>query len=217
MVVDLWRDVRLALRGLRKAPMFTFVAVLTLAVGIGANTAVFSVLRALVLAPLPYPHLDRLVVIPKELVKRGIPDYPAAAGELVRYRGAPGLAEVAGVTAGSAVITDGGEPERVRAASVFWTRRFGADSSVIGRQIHFNYGARGLAVVGVLPKGFRFVTSSVSGIGTDHPDVWAPLRIDPAGPYGGSTPRRSRSYRSGGSRHRPRRASADAWSSDAAS
>jgi predicted permease len=229
MMADTIRDLRLALRGLRSAPLFTLVAVLTLAVGIGANTAVFSVLRALVLAPLPYPHLDRLVVIRKELVKRGIPYYAASAGELVRYRDAPGFEEVAGVWAGSGVLTDGGEPERVRVAAVtpgffammgvtpalgraftpeeglppdtsrradrsapvllshgFWTRRFGADPNILGRQIHFSYGARGLTVVGVLPRGFRFVTSRVSDIGTDRPDVWTPLGIDPASPYGGN-------------------------------
>src|SRR6185295_16851707 len=59
----MWQDVRYALRLLVRAPGFAAVSVLTLALGVGANTAIFSVVRSVLFAPLPFAEVDRLVVV----------------------------------------------------------------------------------------------------------------------------------------------------------
>jgi predicted permease len=71
----LWRDLRLAIRGLRKRPGFTLIVVLSLALGIGANAAIFSLVDAIVFRPLPIPHASEVVAI------------DTAASKLTRYGG----------------------------------------------------------------------------------------------------------------------------------
>ena len=80
------QDLRYALRGLRKNLSFTTIAVLTLALGIGANTAVFSVLNAVLLRPLPYDAPDRLAVLWSEVPSQGLREGRSAYGDVELWR-----------------------------------------------------------------------------------------------------------------------------------
>jgi len=78
---DLSRDLRYAIRSFVRAPVPTTLIVLSLALGIGANTAVFNVTSTLLLKPLPYPHPDRIAILWLRSPAIGIPqDWPSPSG-----------------------------------------------------------------------------------------------------------------------------------------
>src|SRR5256885_900218 len=81
-----WQDLRYAVRGLRTQPGFTLVAVLTLALGIGANTTIFSVINAVPLRSLPYPEPERLVRLWESNPGRGWPEFSASAPNFEDWR-----------------------------------------------------------------------------------------------------------------------------------
>jgi putative ABC transport system permease protein len=116
-----WRDLRLAVRSLRRAPGFAIAAIVTLALGIGANTAVFSVVYSVLLKPLPYENPDELytvdITIPERLAQLG-----ALTGRIQDYlewRDADtAFSGVATITPAQWNLTGTGEPERVGGARV---------------------------------------------------------------------------------------------------
>lgn len=115
------RDARFAVRALTRSPGFTAVVVLTLALGIGASTAIFSVVNAVVLRPLDYPEPQQLVRITSELRGFGATDTGVSAAELFDYQSLTDLfAGVAGLSPISANVTSGDTPERVEMMLVSW-------------------------------------------------------------------------------------------------
>jgi predicted permease len=85
-VEDLVRDIRYSLRQLRRNPGFTVVAILSLALGIGATTAIFSVVNGVLLKPLPYPHQERLVEVGLDLPGISQFNWPLAPGDYFTFR-----------------------------------------------------------------------------------------------------------------------------------
>ena len=189
----LWQDLRYSARILVKHPGFTLVAVLTLALGIGANTAIFSIVNAVLLRPFPYHAPEELVTL-GEFVPRGNVSYP----NFVDWRAQSTLFEaVSAVRSNESYnFTGTGEPERVQGRLVsagffsllgmkpilgrdfvpeddhpganptvvlgysFWSRRFGNDPNIVGKQITLNN--RGYTVVGVAPQNFQYGLDDIS-------------------------------------------------------
>jgi putative ABC transport system permease protein len=114
---DLWQDIRFGLRMLRKNPGFTAVAVLTLALGIGANTAIFSVVSAVLLRPLPYPN-DRQLVHIQEKHAGGSGVHFTFASYLDLERNSKTIENVAAYRPWTFNLTGNGEPEQVFGAQV---------------------------------------------------------------------------------------------------
>jgi predicted permease len=209
-VEDFTQDIRYGLRMLGKAPGFTTVAILTLAIGIGANTAVFSVVNSVLLKPLNYPQAEQLVSLHQVAPgAAGLADFESglhlSPSMYFTYAEQNRTFQSLGVWyAGTANVTGLAEPEQVRTLNVsdgvlqtlgvspvtgrwlsktdqipsgaetvmlsygYWQRRFGGERSALGRNLMVDSRLR--EIVGVMPRGFRFVD-------TDF-DVIVPLAFD---------------------------------------
>jgi len=203
-------DARYGLRALRHNRMFTAVSLLTIAIGIGANTAVFSVVNSVLLKPLNYPKPEELVALHQIAPgAAGLADFEnglllspsmyftyAEQNRTFQALGvwSPGTANITGLAEPEQVrtveVTDGvlqalgnppevgrwlsqGDqiprgPERVMLSYGYWQRRFGGDRAAVGRNVLVDLRPR--EIVGVMPRGFRFVD-------TDF-DVIVPLAFD---------------------------------------
>jgi predicted permease len=119
LVEETARDAAYAWRMLRKAPGFAAAAVITLALGVGANTAIFSVVHALLIAPLPYINPDRLVFVWADQATEGYPRAPLSGPELTDLDTRTSLFEGFGaIWATTAALTGDNEPEQLRIGHV---------------------------------------------------------------------------------------------------
>jgi putative ABC transport system permease protein len=115
----LLHNLRYAARMLRNRPGFTLVAIITLSLGIGANTAIFSVVNAVVLNPLPFPHPEQIVLVRDELTGRNIEDAGMSVDELKDFQERAGVFDqVSAVWSVDANLTGTDRPERIELLAV---------------------------------------------------------------------------------------------------
>jgi predicted permease len=191
MLDHLRSDLKSALRRLRTSPGYTAVSVITLGLGIGASTAIFSAVDGVLLKSLPYADPGRLVQVWESSVPRNFPTMPVTPSNLSDWRAqAKSFSGLAAARGRRTILTAGdGEPERVAGAAVstnyfnvlgvsthlgrtfvpadsaneaeravvlaygFWVRRFGADSSLVGKQVTLD--GSPFIVIGVLSPAVR--------------------------------------------------------------
>ena len=117
---SLLQDIRYAIRSLIKRPGFLVVSVITLAFGIGANTAIFSVVDAVVLSPLSFPEPNRIIAVDGTNPNLGISEGGATSvPDFYDWRNqSSSFEQLAAFVAGGTVLTTNDEPERVRGTSV---------------------------------------------------------------------------------------------------
>jgi predicted permease len=197
---SMMQDVKQAVRGVRRAPGRALIAVVTLALGIGANTTTFSVVDGVLLKPLPFDEPERIVSV-----------WPEANFNVALVRevsdAVPALGSVAGISLWTAVLTGAGDPAEIQAARVspayfevlrvapalgrtlrpgddlvddasvvvlshdLWMSRFGGDPEAVGRTIQLSVDVHDRhTVVGVMPASFDPPGSAA---------VWVPLIADP--------------------------------------
>ncbi|HYM77059.1 MAG TPA: ABC transporter permease [Candidatus Dormibacteraeota bacterium] len=198
-MTGLMQDIRFGLRQLRKSIGFTAVAAFTLALGIGANTAIFSLVSGILLRPLPYPRPAELVSItgtyPKgafAAMREQVRTIDVAAyaeghefnlthaGEPVRLAGTAVSAELLSILGtraelGRTFVSGEDAPGRdnyVVLSHDLWAQRFESDPAIIGKAIELEGVSR--QVVGVMPADFHFPSPKTQ--------LWVPLHNEPQNP-----------------------------------
>jgi putative ABC transport system permease protein len=208
-MTNLLADLRYALRLTTRRPGFSALIVVTLALGVGATTAIFSAVYPILFAPLPYPQADRVVVVwERDLDGTESNVGYATFSDVARL--SRSFTAVAAAGYWTPVITGGTAPERLSGQKVssgffrvlgvapalgrdflaaedrpgadlvvilsdgLWRRRFGGDSTLVGRQIDLS--GRAFTVVGIMPPGFDNLLEPGA-------QLWTPLRYDASLPY----------------------------------
>jgi predicted permease len=115
---NFWQDIRYAARMLRKSPGFTAIAVLTIALGIGATTAIFSVVDATLLHPLPYPHPEQLVSVEDDLPGVGAKAVGISVPEWHDFQRSGIFQYVSPIGGGDVNLTGASEPARIRLLTI---------------------------------------------------------------------------------------------------
>jgi predicted permease len=195
-----WQDLRRGLRMLAKSPGFTAVAVLTLALGIGANTAIFSLVNGILLRPLPFPDPSHLIMLNNAYIPKGafvglrqldksarLTAFTGDQGFNLLRNGRPSRLQGSAVSAdffavlgvqpelGRGFSPDDDTPGRDNTAVLSyaaWQKKFGGDPHIIGQWITLD--GKDHEVVGVGPPNFHFPSISTR--------VWIPLKLDPRNP-----------------------------------
>jgi putative ABC transport system permease protein len=197
----MWSDIQYALRNIARKPLFYSVVILTLALGIGANAAIFTVVNGVLLQPLPYPHAERLMMVwtynPRQGFDKDVGTYPNFEDW---RRASQSFERMSAYFGASVTLTESGDPAQIRGARVtpeffetmgvvplrgrafssadgqaggervvilahgLWMRRFGADTSTIGRRIVLDGVPH--EVIGVMPASFAHPADA---------ELWLPL------------------------------------------
>jgi putative ABC transport system permease protein len=192
------QDLGYGIRRLWKNPAITLAAVFALALGIGANTAIFSLVNALVLRPLPYENPDRIILLSYALRE-------ASPANFLDWKAqSQSFENISAINFWSANLANGNEPERLQgfqtSASLFpmlgvkpvlgrtflaeeeqpgkdnvavlshglWERAFASNPNIIGQTISLN--ARNYTVIGIMPAGFQYYRPT---------EIWSPLAFTP--------------------------------------
>src|SRR5216684_77743 len=196
---NLIQDLRYALRQLRKNPGFTAVALLTLTLGIGANTAIFSIVHAVLLKPLGYHDPDRVVLVTEGATPARFAELMAGSrsytelgdfavgfedmalsgvSEPEMLKGARVSANFLHILGVSPLLGRGFFPEEDKAgapavamiSTELWRRRFGGDRSIVGKAV--TLAGMPYEIIGVLPAGFQFPLAG-SEVWVTRPSEWS--------------------------------------------